>query len=534
LENTFKMSSSGYCSLCFTHVQSALHFPAHALICAGGGKKRGVREPDYEVVHAMILADQLDDVRVLLENGAVPGQLVSIQYARSVEMCWLLIQFGASRFEYIGDGKVALEEAAKWFNIREFLPRYRGIANGFVEKLVALRDAHYALRDADPSEPFQFQMGLVSSGSWPEAGQFLTDDGSMTYDVPRPDLTYKREFLYEMVYNGFFPVEAGGVGGRILEDLYFQRYSELALSFWTRLVGGPWGFLKGIWVTSTLNTILQGVSQNPASFKLLIAGQFHLVFKKSTRAKTDMSLFRTMDSKTIAQPEPNTVPVTRYAAGMSRGLYFNDDEEEEDSSSEHSKEESTDVFRSLRKKPEYCGTFYYREPESNAYLKYGRALVAKDKSEALANMIYGGKPRVMDSFQKLVLRALETYDKLDLMFTPSEFVTFVKKVMSDDTLGKRVDNVIELPSNVENMLKDMRLKDPVVRDDTRRYYCGHVLGVYAAEDDLDQAICRNARAQGYDIIILERMVGSRQLVTEVLDVRSREESFKNLYFLKED
>lgn len=33
------------------------------------------------------------------------------------------------------------------------------------------------------------------------------------------------------------------------------------------------------------------------------------------------------------------------------------------------------------------------------------------------------------------------------------------------------------------------------------------------------------------VIVLTHMVGSRQMVTEVLDVRSREESFANLHYL---
>lgn len=511
------MSQPGYCSLCFTHVQSRLQFPAHALICAG--KKREMREPDYEEVRVMILDDQVDDVRALLENHAVDKTLISIYFARSIEMCRLLLEFGAERFEYVLDGKVALEEAAKYFNIREFLPRYPGIADGFVEKLVALRDAHYALRDVDPSEPFRIHMNLVSD-RWPEAGQFSTTyDWDDAYDVPRPDWTYKREFLYEMVFNGFFPVEAGD---RLLEDLYFQRYSDSALSFWKRLPGGPWTFLKGMWITSTLNAVVQGVSQSPASFKLMIAGQYHLIFKKSTRAKTDMSLFRTMDSKNIAHPEANMVPVTRYATGMSRGLYFNEDSVEDD---EDSKEP--------REKTEYCGTFYYHEPESNAYLKYNRALVAKDKSEASDILRHGvgGRRRYLNTLKDLVLRSIEKDPEQNLMFTPSEFWSYIRRLMKDETLGERVVG-IQLSKTVEAMMK--AVDNPDLRHDDRRYYCGHVLDVYAMEDVLDQPVCEEARKQGYDIVILERMVGSRQIVTEVLDVRPREESFKNLYFLEQN
>ena len=80
-----------------------------------------------------------------------------------------------------------------------------------------------------------------------------------------------------------------------------------------------------------------------------------------------MSLFRSPISRTISRAELvgnkvtidgevwSVIPVTRYAAGMSKGLYW--DERPQD----------------------ICGTFYYHEPESTTYLAYKTEM--RDRSE---------------------------------------------------------------------------------------------------------------------------------------------------------
>ena len=62
----------------------------------------------------------------------------------------------------------------------------------------------------------------------------------------------------------------------------------------------------------------------------------------------------------------NVIPVTRYAKGMSRGLYF---------------EEASDVDI------EYCGTFYYHEPESTTLLAYKTSESFFNKTSKLIKII---------------------------------------------------------------------------------------------------------------------------------------------------
>lgn len=64
----------------------------------------------------------------------------------------------------------------------------------------------------------------------------------------------------------------------------------------------------------------------------------------------------------------------------------------------------------------------------------------------------------------------------------------------------------------------------------RKRYLGVFLGLYALEDKMDQIICKAAKQKGLELIILNQMIGSHQIVTEILDTRNRIESFSHLTF----
>ena len=61
-------------------------------------------------------------------------------------------------------------------------------------------------------------------------------------------------------------------------------------------------------------------------------------------------------------------------------------------------------------------------------------------------------------------------------------------------------------------------------------YAAHFWEIYGKEDVFDQSVAKMADYFGYDIVILENMVGSHQVVTEVLDCRSRVDSFASLIY----
>ncbi|CAK7995034.1 Hypothetical protein POVR1_LOCUS552 [uncultured virus] len=76
----------------------------------------------------------------------------------------------------------------------------------------------------------------------------------------------------------------------------------------------------------------------------------------------------------------------------------------------------------------------------------------------------------------------------------------------------------------------MTLSDVSALSQEKRYI-GEIGKMYAIEDDFDQPICKIAHAKGIDIVTLTHMVGSHQVVTEILDTRDRSDSFKSLIYL---
>lgn len=212
-----------------------------------------------------------------------------------------------------------------------------------------------------------------------------------------------------------------------------------------------------------------------------------MIYKGSKRPKTDMSLFRSPISRTVRRSdlrgnkltiegeEWTVIPVTRYAAGMSKGLYWD--------------ERPQDV----------CGTFYYYEPESTTYLAYKTELRAFNKTEAAAELdIYDDRGE--DITNAMLKHSRGPYSR-DLIMTRDEaYETF-----------------------------PWRDLDPRVKPDSN--YVGEYLELYGQEDVWDQPLCVGASNTGYHVVILENMVGKYQVLTEVLDTRSREDSFASLCYL---
>lgn len=249
------------------------------------------------------------------------------------------------------------------------------------------------------------------------------------------------------------------------------------------------------WVYRTLESWKKIAIQSVNSLPLLLYAP-ELVYKDSKRPKTDMSLFRSPSSLTIEGgvgrdkeivvngENWRVIPVTRYAAGMSGSFYYDDEGEAEE-------------------REEYCGTFYYYETGSTTYLAYKTFLVAFNKTDAAMKL--GIKTDIND--EQLEKHMNGEYPR-DLMLTPRE----VSVMYEDEEYHRKYSSVINAKEQVP-------------------FYAGMYLELYAIEDELDQPLCIAAKEQGYDIVILESMIGSHQVVTEVLDTRSREDSFKSLVYV---
>lgn len=521
----------------------------HALICAGG-KRVNPEVTDQEVLQ-MFEADNVDGIRELLEDKRMPTNLISLRYAKSIEMATLLRDNEGDPFEYIGDGRIALDECMKYFDVRPLLPRSEDeLVVDVVNKLRRVRDAHVNLC---PSITMNITI-IQTDEKRTFVGQLLTETLKLMKNDPEQFLkgVQKNPYLVELgkdvnldelykelLFRGFVPIytekfiiavddkdddidsDSFGVSEieKYMEDRYLNRYDKKTLAFWYGVRMLQPIFQK--WTFYNTDKVEQRAQQTPESFSSMINGLHDNVFKESRRAKTRMHMFRTVDSKTIATAAEavDMIPVARYAEGMKGSLFYDDED---------------------ARKQSYCGTFYYYEPESTVFLKHGKILRVKDKREAAEKLgIHsvhrkwhrGLKESESDYLrrseitrEKILRIALSDEKTASLMFTPRELIDFFKN--NNISLDGESENYARLRYIVNGPPKRLFNMQP-----NRKYYCGHVLRLYALQDFLDQPICTAAYKQGYDIVVLTHMVGSRQMVTEVLDVRSREESFANLHYL---
>jgi hypothetical protein len=220
----------------------------------------------------------------------------------------------------------------------------------------------------------------------------------------------------------------------------------------------------------------------------------HLLYK-SNRVKTDMGLFRSPGNHAISKKKLNaegtvvldgevwnTIPVTRYAGGMSRGAFFR------------------------KSKETFCGTFYYHEPESTTLLAYKTSITAFNKTDALLKL---GITNARTSRIKMLQSHMDGTLPADLMMTPLEYY--------EAGLADKAYTSIEEVSRITQT----------------KYYVGMLpsIDLYASEDWLDQELCLALKEKAIDVAILTHMVGSHQVVTEVLDSRIRAESLMSLIYI---
>lgn len=229
-----------------------------------------------------------------------------------------------------------------------------------------------------------------------------------------------------------------------------------------------------VWRYRPLSYHYKRASKSVYSLPLLLRDPTR-TYSLSKRPRTDMSQFLSPNYKSyLAKDLPLlSLPVTRYAKGMSRGLYY---------------PEST-------RSAQYLGTFYYLEPESETYLTYETSYTSFNKYTAFQEL--GGDPEIA---HQVLFLTLDDYISgvlpADLLMTSEEICHY---------LGRELVSV-----------SDSKL------------YAGNVLELYAAEDVLDQFLCKLARRKNIQVLVFTNMPGSHQVVTEVLDVADRENSFKRL------
>ncbi len=369
------------------------------------------------------------------------------------------------------------------------------------------------------------------------------DDLLNLYDQYRTSA--KDDFLYPVIYvynpiqmikMGFLPTSFNIT--KNLFAYFLENWSIADLEFWSNS-SSKHGILNKIlnklynevrWEYRTLETYKAIAIKQSFSLPLMLYAPYLLY--SSNRPKTDMSLFKgtlnvivkrnqIINNKIIIDNEEyNTIPVTRYAEGMSKGLYYN---------TNYCQCEKTDNFCyncgkkfgnckcntycitcGKKNDPKYCGTFYYYEPESTTLLAYKTSIQFKNKYEAVEN-----------------LDSTNQYD--DLLSDIDLYTNF--ELIKNNLLP---DNLIITPQKAYDIQMKLNSRkeiiNPVDVSNIPRY-AGLYFGLYAIEDNLDQPLCLLGEKHGYDIIILTHMVGQYKIVREILDTRNRSESFDKLIYI---
>jgi hypothetical protein len=313
-------------------------------------------------------------------------------------------------------------------------------------------------------------------------------DRSLTYLAVEVSFVGDIQFFIEQGFlpdfsHGGYHLETYDIPAISVEDLFAASFympdEEQLFWFGTTLTRTVDLSRYQHWYYATMEYHKENALVNADSFALLLYAP-DLVYKKSRRPRTDMALFRTPTSLTSKQDGYDYLPVTRYAAGMSRGMYHGEG-------------------------GSFCGTFYYLEEESTVWLRYSTSATYWSKDAAALDMDVEDVVLTPPPYEE-AMAFLEGDSQLpsDLMLTPKEATQFF------DEEGR----------------KELAQQLPQIRR-----YAGKFLGLYALEDPYDQPLCSVARDRGIDILIFTHMVGSHQVVTEILDTRDRSISFANLVYV---
>lgn len=330
------------------------------------------------------------------------------------------------------------------------------------------------------------------------------------------------------IINGFLPIKYDQLDiifSDFIEKYFVYKMTKNEIYFWSdQKVNDILNKLKTqkYWIYCSIKGWIELALKTGDSLPLLLYAPDQVYI--SNRPKTDMLMFRQVNSfkydphslifnkddiydisllidKDNKKNKLQCLPVTRYASGMSKGLYYND------------------------KMIDYCGTFFYFEPQSTTYLTFNNYKVYRNKYEALKDL------RIKSNIFIEVKLPLDKYNRYDE--NDESIINFIEtyyehpEYYPDDLKMTPIEvydnNDYYLPNNGINIDFINKLPD-------KRYYAGEILGLYALEDKFDQEICNLALKLSIDIIVLTHMIGSHQIVTEILDTRPRLNSFSSLAY----
>lgn len=312
---------------------------------------------------------------------------------------------------------------------------------------------------------------------------------SFSHMIEKGFYPYLNRDLYHTIQFGYGELAAHQVFSLAIE-YKVQGWSDNLITFLTNgqyiLNLDSWPY----WVYASLEYYKRKALSISSMPLRLFGAQF---LYASNRLRTDMSIFETANTTYWnCQKLGSNLPVTRYVASDKNSLFY----------------QSSDT--------NYCGTFYYFEPESSTRLTFESYCRFSNKYQAYLSL----------SLQ------------LGLYIEPIAIKTFkqgiapnlVNKFFKNDDVKAVYASPQQLYEQYPSKFNHESQKLLATLKNDEVIYLGQWLGAYAKEDIFDQLICELAQEAGYDIVILEHMIGSHQLTTEILDTRSRIKSLDSLVF----
>ena len=167
------------------------------------------------------------------------------------------------------------------------------------------------------------------------------------------------------------------------------------------------------------------------------------------------------------------------------------------------------LYHKLNPEDRTCGTFYFYEPDSDNFINLGNVLVAANKIHATLLLEKSNNISISNSRINIILKEISKFLKKwkDVGIDKMEMFSYLIPNEKDDKL-----NIIKESYNILYETKNT-------------YIGGKIMGTF---DGLDYDICKLAREQDYDTVLLQREPGEYRTVTEIYDVRPRNESFNNI------
>ncbi len=283
------------------------------------------------------------------------------------------------------------------------------------------------------------------------------------------------------------------------------------------------------WQFNKLSFYIKRGVENAESYGLILYAPNKLY--SSLRPITDMSIFLGPNNKSVTRTKIfnnriilnherwNVIPVTRYAAGMSKGLY------------------------NKETKKNFCGTFYYNEPESTTLLAYKTSRTFFNKTHAMMELDPGwdytgmlkGTPNLFKHMNGRLPSDSRFEQDIEL-YINGEYSDDYGHFLSENMSQQLPEDLRLTPQEYYVLYPEKYYEQHKVRYNKAfintlpeiKHYVGKELDLYAEEDEFDQPICILGKQLDIDIIILTHMVGSHQIVTEILDTRDRADSFNSL------